>query len=214
MSSPRRRIVWYAVAVVLIGWAIALTGFQIAKHTRMTSEKVAAYLRGVDLGRLNADGRSRALRELARKMNALSLEERHRARISGDWDKWFAAMTDDEKVRLIEATLPSGFKQMLNSFEALPEAKRRQAIDRAMAQLKKARLEQQGEPFEPGPDGERPGERMEDLSPELQQRVVEIGLKSYYSQSSAQTKAELAPLLEEMQQLMESGMLFRGRRSD
>jgi hypothetical protein len=202
------------VAVVLIGWAIALTGFQIAKHTRMTSEKVAAYLRGVDLGRLNADGRSRALRELARKMNALSLEERHRARISGDWDKWFAAMTDDEKVRLIEATLPSGFKQMLNSFEALPEAKRRQAIDRAMAQLKKARLEQQGEPFEPGPDGERPGERMEDLSPELQQRVVEIGLKSYYSQSSAQTKAELAPLLEEMQQLMESGMLFRGRRSD
>jgi hypothetical protein len=211
MSSPRRKAVWFAVAIVLCGWAIAVGGFQLAKRSRMTAEKVAAYLKANDLAQMNGSARSEALRELARKMNALNLDERRRARVTGDWDGWFAVMTDDEKVQFIEATLPSGFKQMLSSFEELPEEKRRQAIERAMAQMQKARDTVAEEGFVPE---EEDADGMEKLSPEVQQRVVEIGLKSYYSQSSAQTKAELAPLLEEMQQLMESGMLFRGRRRD
>ena len=176
----------------------------------MTAEKLAHYLQSVDLTQLSGQARAKALRDLARKMNALVVDERRRARLEGEWARWFEAMTEEEKGAFLDATLPSGFKQMLNSFEQLPEEKRRQAIDRAMKDLARERAEiERVEPGRTQPaDTNRPGE----LSPELQQRVITLGLKSFYSESSAQTKAELAPLLEEMQHLMESGTLFRGRR--
>ena len=211
VTATRYRPLWIGAALLACAWLLAWGGYKFAQGRRVTTEKVAQYLRSVDLSQLSGDARAEALRELARKMNALSVEDRRRARFAGDWDKWFAAMTEAEKAAFLDATLPSGFKQMLTSFEQLPEDKRRRAVDDAIRELKRARATiEKEEPefiFRAGRTNDPP-----ELSEELQQRVVTLGLKSIYSDSSAQTKAELAPLLEEMQRSMESGRLFRGRR--
>lgn len=185
----------------------------MARRSRITAEKVAGYLHSVDLAKLSGEARARALRELAEDMVALPIEERRRARLDAEWERWFHEMTDDEKGTFIEATLPSGFKQMLSSFEQLPYEKRTNAIERALRDLRRTREEMAH--LEPGQAPWRAGTNLPpELSPELQKKVVTIGLKSLYSDSSAQTKAELAPLLEEMQRTMESGALFRQRRKE
>jgi hypothetical protein len=51
--------------------------------------------------------------------------------------------------------------------------------------------------------------RSAELTPELQEKVVKMGLNSFYKDSSAQTKAELGPFMEELQKTMENGRLFR-----
>ena len=196
----------YAIAGLVAVWLLATAGWLISDRSNVTAEKVAAYLRDRDLARLSAGARAEALRELAAKMNALAVEERRKARLEGEWSRWFQEMTEEEKGTFIEATMPSGFQQMLAAFEQLPEAQRQRAISDALKEMKKTRDSIEGGEAGASTRTNRPPE----LSEELQKKVITIGLKSFYSQSSAQTKAELAPLLEEMQRTMENGRLFRG----
>lgn len=208
MVNQRWRPVFFSAVAVVVIWIIATAGYLIAKNSKVTAEKVRTYVQSVDLSKLSAAERARAIADLAAKLNALSIEERRRARLEqGAW-RWMAQMTEEEKSKFIEATMPTGFKQMLSAFEQLPEEKRRKTIEDAVKRLKDAQLKLQGES---GSWDATNTNRPPPLSPELQAQIRQIGLKAFYSQSSAQSKAELAPVLEELQRVMESGRPFRTR---
>ncbi|MBU6399917.1 MAG: hypothetical protein KGS61_06340 [Verrucomicrobia bacterium] len=210
MVSRRQRPVLVAAVMVLLVWGCALGGYLIARSTRMTAEKVAAYLHSVDLSRLSGAARAAAIRELAAKLNALSPEERRKARLEREWRRWFDEMTDVEKGAFIDATAPTGFKQMLAAFEQLPPDKRRKTIDDALKRLREARDRAQAQPGDSTPDAAGTNGPPV-LDEALRQKMTTIGLKTFYGESSAQTKAELAPVLEEIQRTMESGAVFRER---
>jgi hypothetical protein len=194
---------------VLAGvWLVAVVGFTIAKNAKITAEKVRAYVESVDLRKLSAADRAKAIARLEEMLNRMSPDERQKTRLERAGDGWFEQMTEEEKGSFIEATMPSGFKQMLTSFEQLPEDKRRRTVDDALRRLKETQAKIAAGEIDPGQQGGTNGVQ---LSEELQAKVRTIGLKAFYSQSSAQTKAELAPVLEELQKVMESGRPFRGR---
>ncbi|HEX4644873.1 MAG TPA: hypothetical protein VH598_04630 [Verrucomicrobiae bacterium] len=207
MHNPRRSIL-LAVVVLAGVWLIAASGYVIAQRSKMTAEKLRRYVLSIDLGKLSTVERARALAAFADKINALSPEERRNWRRSGEWKAWFAEMTEEEKGRLLDATLPSGFKQMLGSFEQLPDDKRRRALDEAMKQLREGRESALNR--EPGQDADLYGTNGPPVfSPQLEAKIRTMGLNTFYSESSAETKAEVAPLLEELQRQMESGRLIR-----
>lgn len=213
--SPRKRQRLYALLAIVVVWVITLIGYAAFKHSQMTSAKLRAYLEQNDLSKLSGDARAKALKDLAAKINALSAEERRGARGSRVWDGWFSEMTESEKSDFLDATLPTGFKHMLAGFEAMTPDRQKRAIDNAVKRLKDARENGfQGTNTFGGTNSLAGGQGTNQppvLSEELQKKVAMIGLKSVYSDSSAQTKAQLAPLLEELQKSMESGQLFRGR---
>ncbi len=205
VNTSRYRVVLWAGAAVLVIWGGVFAGYQIAAALRPTPEKLSAYASSLDLNALSPEARQAALERLAKQLNALGYEERREVRLGRVWGRLFEQMTDAEKLWFVEQTLPSGVKQMLDAFEALPQDKRRRAVEDSLKRLREARAEVHW--------GAASGWTNEPvLSEEMQRRVIEVGMKAFYSTSSAQTKAELAPVLEEMQRLMESGRWMRDRR--
>lgn len=204
MASQRQRaVIWAAIALGVV-WALAWGGYTLAARGRVTIEKIQAYVNSVDLKKLSAAERATAIQKLADQLNALSFDERRRTRVEGTWRDWFSEMTEEEKGLFIEATLPTGFKRMISAFEEMPDERRRRAVNDALKQLREAQ-QRSGDPRTA-----LAGSNAPPISEELQKKVATIGLKTFYSQSSAQSKAELAPLLEELQRQMQSGRFMRG----
>ena len=205
LSQRQRAVVWAAAALVGV-WILAGAGYRISDSLKVTEANVRAYVQSVDLSKLSAAARARALHSLADKINALSLEERQRMRLDRSAYRWFDAMTEEEKGTFIEATMPTGFKKMISAFEEMPEERQRRVIGDVMKNMRAATGRVPG-----GQDPMGQGTNAPPISEELRAKFLTTGLKTLYSESSAQTKAELAPMLEELQRAMESGRAFRGR---
>jgi hypothetical protein len=195
MFNQRQRFLAWAVVSILGIWLAAWAGHWYFESLKVTAAKVRTYVESVKFDQLAGAARAHVLKELEDKLNALSYEERQQLQSEHAVDGWFAQMTEDEKSQFIEATLPTGIKQMIDAFQQLPEDKRQRLIDNAMRNLRVAN--------DRNPNGN--GTNRPPVSPGLEAKIRTIGLKTFYSQSSAETKAEAAPLLEELQRQMQSG---------
>jgi hypothetical protein len=208
MNQRNKTVVRAAIVLVAI-WGLAMAGWYISQHLKVTPEKVQAYISSVDFSKLSTAERAKAIQELADMLNKLSLEERQKLRAQRVVFAWFEQMTEDEKAQFLEATMPTGFKQMITAFEELPEEKRKRAIDDALHRLRATDDRVKAGQIA---TGDTSTNRPPPLSKDLEAKMRTIGLKTFYSQSSAQTKAELAPVLEELQRVMESGRMIRAPR--
>lgn len=208
LAEHKRFLTWVISGLILI-WGIVLVGYKINEHYKVTPEKVKQYLNTVDLTKMSPSERAKTLDKLAKMVNSLQYEDRRRMRLRDEWRRLFDQMTDQEKNEFIEKTVPVGFKKMIESFEKLPEDRRKKIINDALRRLKEVQESLAAESPN-SPEVQRFRTNATVLSPELENKIRIIGLRTFYNESSAQTKAEVAPLLEEIQRLMERGDAFRG----
>jgi hypothetical protein len=195
------------MATIVGVWVLAMTGHAYLESLKMTAEKVRAYMESLDFAGLTGDARANAIKELEDKLNALPYEERQRLRLQHLIDTWFNEMTEAEKSQFVEATMPTGFKQMINAFEQLPDDKRHRLIDNTLNNLRNAN-DRPMRGFQNSTNAPAAGTNAPIISPELEAQIRNIGLKTFYSQSSAEMKAEMAPVLEELQHQMQNGKVI------
>jgi hypothetical protein len=173
---------WLKIAGALAGvWIVAAVAIHFAHAAKPTAESVSAYIAKSDL---SAGGRRAAtIENVESMMNRLTFDERQRVQRNGSTHNFFKSLTPAEQEAFLDATLPSGFKQLMDSFNKMDPAKRKQIVERALDDMKKH-------------EGEQPPPGQND---KLAQHVVDQGLRSFYKDANADVKLDLAPLIEQMQ---------------
>ena len=197
--SRQQRPVLIAFGAIVLAWLLAWSGYVISRHSKMTAEKVRQYQSSMDLAHLSATDRLKALKGLAERLNALSPEERHKWQLDLDW---FRQLTEEEKAFFIEVFMPGEMQLALKMFEKWPKERQHEEIDKALKKLRANTINPRSN-RQAGMNGTN-GPL---FSPELDNKIRTMGLNALYTKGSAQTKADLAPLLMEVQRQFENGQL-------
>jgi hypothetical protein len=156
------------------------------RNQKPTAAKITASIQTTDFASLGEAERQARLDRLISELNRLEFEERQKLQVSRSLDPLVKQMTDAEKFRLVEATLPQGFKQLMESLNKMTPEQRKRFVQRGMQDLDDART--RFAPQEPSPVDE-----------EAAQRFIQQGFQSYLENASSETKMDLAPLLEQIQ---------------
>jgi len=185
-------LVKVGVVLALI-WGLVWGVMTITGVFRETPEKVIAYMESHPLAEEeDVDKRRKIIGTLAEKLNQLDHVQINefggnpeRSREQGE--KFFKNMTPDEQLFFMEKRIGKAFNQMMNAFNDMERSERKQLVERTLKRMR-------------DDDGERMQlQRLEETDPAATERIVNEGLRAYYQEASAETKLDLAPLMEQMQ---------------
>jgi hypothetical protein len=178
-------------ALLVVIWGLAWGVMKVAGVFRETPETVVAYMEGHPLeDETDPDKRRKIIGTLADKLNSLDHVQINQFQADPDRDQrrdFFKGMSPEEQHFFMEKRIGKAFNQMMNAFNDMERDERKQLVERT---LKRMREE----------EGEREGlRRLEQSDPEATEKIVNEGLRAYYQDASAETKLDLAPLMEQMQ---------------
>lgn len=179
------RPLWIKTAAGLAAvWLVAGGAIFWARSHKVTPESLTQHIETLQLEGKTADTRGEEIDDVADQLNRLTYQERREVRMSRKIDRFFKTLTPAEQERFLDRTLPTGFKQMMEALNKMERQKRQQFVNRTLKEMR----EREGEEPERDPQDEAAA-----------RKIIDQGFKSFYSEASAETKLDVAPLIEEMQ---------------
>ena len=197
MIAQQRQFILKAAVVLAAGWVIAISGYQLAFHSRPSLEKLRRHIAATDLAPLSGDRRRAALADLVTRLDRMPAEEQHLARLEQPWTRWFPILTPHQRDNLIEDTLPADADNLLTAFDFLPAELQNRGLTEALKRLQTDQAKLAVNPMIPPVTGD------------LVTNLEAGGLNEYFASATVTEKTQIAPLLEELHQLMETGDLAR-----
>src|ERR1700748_102284 len=132
------RLPWIKlVAILLCIWAVAGGIIYWARSVKPTPESVMQYLEQHPLTTAPASDRQQAIEQIAKQLNQLTYAQRREVRMSRKLDSYFRDLPAGDQTRFLDLTLPTGFKQMMDALNKMTPEKRKEFVDKALADMKK-----------------------------------------------------------------------------
>jgi hypothetical protein len=178
------RSLWIKALALLAGiWLVVAGIIHWAHSAKPTPEKLIGYVSAHPVDGRSPAQRGKVIDAVAEQMNQLEYEQRRDIRVNRRLDAFFKSLTPPEQDRFLDLTIPAGYKQMMEAFNKMAPEKRKLMVVKAMEQIKERAID------EAQPNMEDPHVR----------KMIDQGFQSFYSDASAETKLDLAPLIEQIQ---------------
>jgi hypothetical protein len=189
----RKRILFQTLAVLVLVWGVVAGVRAVAGSKRVTSEKIRAEITraalddwsdGIPAGG-DVSGRRERIEKVADMFNRLDFAERDKAREQRIGEEFFMRLAPSEKERFVELTLTESMRSLMRALDAMNADERRRIVERGLREIEDGRTEEEML-------------RAQELSEDLLERITEEGVKAYFEQAGADTKLDLAPLMDAM----------------
>ena len=196
-----RRNVWIrGILALALVWAVVWGIRAYAGSRKITAERVnreVAAARFADWSdRQSADDSAEAarreaeLRRIAGLVNRLDFQEREKNRENRTGENFFRKLAPNEKGLFIELTIAESMGRFMEALDTMGPAQRKKFVEQGLKDIQEGKTREEMA-------------RTEALGAELLDKVSEEGMKAYFEKSSADTKLDLAPLMESMNEVMQ-----------
>lgn len=188
------------VTVVAIVWGVVAVAQFTFGSFRVTAESVAAEITGADfvdwsdtdvVPQLSErQERERLIRKVSEMFNQLDFAERERAREQRVGEDFFRRLSAYEQALFVDLTIVESMNKWFEALDGMPPDQLKQFVEKGLREI------------EQGVTAEDMG-RMREMGDNLVERATKEGFRAYLEKTSAETKMELAPLMEAMSEVMQ-----------
>ncbi len=207
----RRNVVIKAVLALILVWLSVWAVRSYAGSRKVTAERLNQQIqkaRFVDWSKLDtipnaaeAKRRETELRDIASTLNGLDFQEREKNRSNRGTEVFFRKLNQNEKNLFIELTIMESMNRFMESLDSMPAEQRKSFVAQGLKEVQEGRT---------ADDMERANE----LGNDVLEKISQEGIRAYFEKSSTDTKLDLAPLMEAINETMQGlrGNEFGPRR--
>lgn len=196
----RRNVIVKALAVLVAVWGCVWAVRTYAGSRKVTAERVNREVEtanfadwsGKDAAHDAAEAarREKELRRIATMVNGLDFEEREKNRDNRSGEKFFSKLAPTEKNLFIELTVMETMSRFMEALDTMKPGQRKRFVEQGLKDIREGRTEAEMA-------------RANELGDDLLDKISQEGMKAYFEKSSADTKLDLAPLMEAMNETMQ-----------
>ena len=195
----RRSAIVKAVLVLVVVWALvwgirSYAGSRKITAERVNSEVAAAHFsdwsNNAALNAAEAKRREKSLRNIAALVNRLDFQEREKNRDNRTGEDFFRLLSPSEKSLFIELTVAESMNSFMKALDVMKPEQRKKFVEQGLKDIQNGRTKDNMA-------------RTDAMSDELMEKISQEGMRAYFEKSNSDTKLDLAPLMDAMNEAMQ-----------
>jgi hypothetical protein len=137
-----------------------------------------------------AEERENEIRRIADMVNRLDFEERQKNRENQSAEDFFRKLDAREKNLFVDLTIVETMGRFMEALDQMPPEQRKEFVQKGLSEIQEGRTEADMA-------------RAQEMDEDLLTKISEEGMRAYFNEASADTKLDLAPLMEAMNEVMQ-----------